>query len=146
MISILIKSNKQKSLPLIIMCTLNYLINKHASLPFLEFFSIIKINPCSSVSWNHFTIQLFWRNLNICANSARSKTWSRKTISWTEKFVDKAQQCFAFLPIKPKFKFAVEWSWFLETSLIWVNFARCHVFKKKLVPKVDKNIKFLATK
>ena len=32
-----------------------------------------------------------------------------------EKFVDKAQQCFAFLHIKPKFKFAVQWSWFLET-------------------------------
>ena len=25
-----------------------------------------------------------------------------------EKFVDKAQQCFAFLHIKPKFKFAVQ--------------------------------------
>ena len=48
------------------------------------------------------------------ANSARSKTWSRKTISWTEKFVDKAQQCFAFLHIKPKPKFAVEWSPHLE--------------------------------
>ena len=32
-----------------------------------------------------------------------------------EKFVDKAWQCFAFLHIKPKFKFAVQWSWFLET-------------------------------
>ena len=31
------------------------------------------------------------------------------------KFVDKAQQCFAFLHIKPKFKCAVQWSWFLET-------------------------------
>ena len=28
---------------------------------------------------------------------------------------DSASECFAFLPIKPKFKFAVEWSWFLET-------------------------------
>ena len=32
-----------------------------------------------------------------------------------EKFVDKAQQFFAFLHIKPKFKFAVQWSWFLES-------------------------------
>ena len=32
-----------------------------------------------------------------------------------KKFVDKAQQCFAFLHKKPKFKFAVQWSWFLET-------------------------------
>ena len=30
-------------------------------------------------------IQLFWSNLNFCANSARSKTWSRKNISW--KFI-----------------------------------------------------------
>ena len=30
-----------------------------------------------------------------------------------KKFVDKARKCFAFLHIKPKFKFAVlEWSWF----------------------------------
>jgi hypothetical protein len=29
-------------------------------------------------------------------------------LNCTEKFVDKARQCFAFLPIKPKFKFAVE--------------------------------------
>ena len=27
----------------------------------------------------------------------------------------KAKQCFAFLQIKPKFKFAVQYSWFLET-------------------------------
>ena len=32
-----------------------------------------------------------------------------------KKFVDKAQEYFAFLHIKPKFKFAVQWSWFLET-------------------------------
>jgi hypothetical protein len=25
--------------------------------------------PRSSVSWNHFPLQLFWRNLNFCANS-----------------------------------------------------------------------------
>ena len=31
-------------------------------------------------------------------------------LNLTEKFVDKAQQCFSFLPIKPKFKFAVEQS------------------------------------
>ena len=43
-------------------------------------------------------------------------------LNWTEKFVDEAQQCFAFLPIEPKFKFAAEWSWFLETLLIWVAF------------------------
>ena len=29
-------------------------------------------------------------------------------LNWTEKFVDKAQQRFAFLPIQPKFKFGVE--------------------------------------
>ena len=34
----------------------------------------------------------------------------------------KAQQCFAFLHIKPKFKFAVLWNWFLETLLIWATF------------------------
>ena len=28
-------------------------------------------------------------------------------LNWTEKFVDKAQVYFAFLPIKPTFKFAV---------------------------------------
>ena len=27
--------------------------------------------PCSSVSWNHFHTQLFWINLNFCANSER---------------------------------------------------------------------------
>ena len=27
-------------------------------------------------------------------------------LNWTEKFVDSAQQCFAFLHMKPKFKFA----------------------------------------
>ena len=32
-----------------------------------------------------------------------------------KKFVDKSQQYFAFLHIKPKFRFAVQWSWFLET-------------------------------
>ena len=41
----------------------------------------------------------------------------KKTKSWdpqsqinirNEKFVDKAQQCFAFLQIKPKFKFVVQ--------------------------------------
>ena len=35
-------------------------------------------------------------------------------LNWTEKFVYKAQQCFAFLPKKPKFKFDVKWSWFFE--------------------------------
>ena len=44
-------------------------------------------------------------------------------LNWTKKFVDKAQQCFAFSPIKPTFKFAVEWSWFLETQWIWVTFS-----------------------
>ena len=28
-------------------------------------------------------------------------------LNWTKKFVDKAHQCFVFLPIKPKFKFAL---------------------------------------
>ena len=37
-------------------------------------------------------------------------------------FVDEAQQCFAFLHIKPKFKFALQWSWILETELIWATF------------------------
>ena len=47
-------------------------------------------------------------NLNFCANSARSKTRAKKNqLNRNEKFVDKAQQCFAFLHIKPKFKFAV---------------------------------------
>ena len=32
-----------------------------------------------------------------------------------KKFVDKAQQCFVILHIKPKFKFALQWIWFLET-------------------------------
>ena len=35
-------------------------------------------------------------------------------LNWTEKFVEKTQQCFGFLPMEPKFKFDVEWSWFLE--------------------------------
>ena len=35
-------------------------------------------------------------------------------VNWTEKFADKAKQCFAFLANKPKVKLAVEWSWFLE--------------------------------
>jgi hypothetical protein len=39
-----------------------------------------------------------------------------------EKFVDKAQQCFAFLHIKSKFKFAIQWSWLLKMNLIWVIF------------------------
>ena len=33
-----------------------------------------------------------------------------------KKFVDKAQQCFAFLHIKPKFKFAYSEVYFLKRS------------------------------
>ena len=56
-------------------------------------------------------------------------------LNWTEKFVDKAQQCFAFLPIKPKFKFSVEWSWLLEKYLIFVIFIfSLYPMKKQMTP------------
>ena len=35
------------------------------------------------VPFYHFAIQLFWSNLIFWVNSARSKTWSNLTISWT---------------------------------------------------------------
>ena len=78
---------------------------------------VVKINLpkfCFIESLRHIAIL---KNLNFCVNSARSKTWSRKTFCRTEikKFVEKAQQCFALWHITPKFKFAVQWSWFLES-------------------------------
>ena len=68
--------------------------------------------------------QLFWNNLNFLRQFSKKQNMIKKNyqLNWTEKFVDKAQQCFAFLHIKPKFKFAVQWSWFLETNLIWATF------------------------
>ena len=58
------------------------------------------------------------KNWNFCANSARSKTWLWKK-NRNKKFVDKAQQCFAFFHIKPKFiLLVVQWSGFLERYLV----------------------------
>ena len=44
----------------------------------------------------------------------KNKIKKKYQLNRNEKFVDKAQQCFVFLHIKAKFKFAVQWSWFLE--------------------------------
>ena len=38
----------------------------------------------------------------------QNMTKKKFQLNRNEKFVDKAQQCFAFLHIKPKFKFAVQ--------------------------------------
>ena len=46
------------------------------------------------------------------------------------------QQCFAFLHIKQKFKFAVHWNWFLETKLIWATFEKSiNISSEKYLPR-----------
>ena len=77
------------------------------------------------------------KNLNYCANSARSKTWSRKTISWTElkSLLTKPSNVLPFFYINPKFKFSVEWSWLLEKYLIFVIFIfSLYPMKKQMTP------------
>ena len=62
-------------------------------------------------SYSYFEEFEFLRQFSKKQNMIKKKY----QLNRNKKFVDKAQQCFAFLHIKPKFKFAVQWSWFLET-------------------------------
>ena len=63
-----------------------------------------------TLSYSYFEEFEFWRQFSKKQNMIKEKY----QLNENEKFVDKAQQCFAFLYIKPNFKFAVQWSWFLE--------------------------------
>ena len=64
-------------------------------------------------SYSYFEDFEFLRQYSKKQNMIKKKY----QLNRNEKFVDKkAQQCFAFLHIKPKFKFAVQWSWFLKCS------------------------------
>ena len=69
--------------------------------------------PFNSItsSYSYFEEFKFLRQFSKKQNMIKKKY----QLNRNEKCVDKAQQCFAFLHIKPKFKFAVQWSWFLET-------------------------------
>ena len=64
-----------------------------------------------TLSYSYFEEFEFLRQFSKKQNMIKKKY----QLNRNEKFVDKAQQCFAFLKIKPKFKFAVQWRWFLET-------------------------------
>ena len=55
-------------------------------------------------SYNYFEEFEFLRTFSKKQNMTKKKF----QLNRNEKFVDKAQQCFAFLHIKPKFKFAVQ--------------------------------------
>ena len=59
----------------------------------------------------------YFEELEFLHSSASSKTWSRKNISWTEmkNLLTKPSN------VLQKFKFAVNWSYFLE-RLIWATF------------------------
>ena len=63
-------------------------------------------------SYSYFEDFEFLRQYSKKQNMIKKKY----QLNWNEKFADKAQQFFAFLHIKPKFKFAVQWSWFLNHS------------------------------
>ena len=65
------------------------------------------------VLWNHFAIQLFWSNLNFCANTAGSKTWSRKKyqLNKNKKYWQSPAMFCIF-----KFKLAVSYVDFLKRS------------------------------
>ena len=74
---------------------------------------LLKINLPKSCFIESLCHTAFLKNLNFWAHWAMIK--KKYQLNRNEKFLDKAQQCFVFLHIKPKFKFAVQWSWFLET-------------------------------
>ena len=55
----------------------------------------------------------YFEEIWIFAQMQQEAKHDQEKISAEQKW--KAQQSFAFLHIKPKFKFAAQWSWFLET-------------------------------
>ena len=79
--------------------------------------SLLKANPPKfrfMESLHHTAILKYFEFLRQF-NKKQNMIKKNYQLNRNEKFVDKAQQCFAFLLIKPKFKFTVQWSWFLET-------------------------------
>ena len=93
----------QKSLPcwIISRCWDFYLKGKSPKVPFHGI----------TLSYRYF--EVIWY---FCQFSKKQNMITENyQLNRNEKFVDNAQECFAFLHIKAKFKFAVQWSWFLET-------------------------------
>ena len=77
----------------------------------------VKVNPLKFHFMESLCHTAILKKLEFLRQISKKQNMIKKNyqLNWTKKFVDKAQQCFAFLPIKPEFKFSVEWSWFLET-------------------------------
>ena len=71
--------------------------------------------PCSSVSWNHFLLQLFWRNLNfsLCPFSRplrkRKKSCFASELNWTQKVCLQQPAMFCFSSSNVDNKNSVEW-------------------------------------
>ena len=69
--------------------------------------------PFHGITSSYSYFEVIW----IFAPISKKQNMIKKNyqLNRNKKFVDKAQQCFAFLHIEPKFKFSVQWSWFLES-------------------------------
>ena len=97
--------------------TFNYFLDILS--PFFSFINLMLIKDKSpevpfhriTLTYSYFEEFEFFRQFSKKQNRIKKKY----QLNRIEKFVDKAKQCFAFLHIKQKFKFAVQWSWFLET-------------------------------
>ena len=96
-----ILSQKKRSLPHLKALTFDYFGDKSPKVPFHRI----------TLSYSYFEEFDFLRQFS----KKQNMTKKRYQLYRNEKFDDKAQQWFAFSHIKSNFKFAVQWSWFLET-------------------------------
>ena len=71
---------------------------------------VVKVNPPQFRFMESLRHTAILKKFEFLRQFSKKQNMIKKNyqLNRNEKFVDKAQQCFAFLHIKPKFKFAVQ--------------------------------------